>query len=98
MSNKKKAKEILECSKCTFLKNIINCSRCYDKKAVLKMANWKDKCSKNVCGHLKLNFKNQEQSLLWTLYSILDGLAVEGEAREYAINEFKKHLEYYKED
>lgn len=42
--------------------------------------------------------KNQEQSLLWTLYSILDGLAVEGEARDYAINEFKKHLEYYKGD
>lgn len=45
-----------------------------------------------------IDLKNQEQSLLWTLYSILDGLAVEGEAREYAINEFKKHLEYYKED
>lgn len=43
-----------------------------------------------------LDFKNQEQSLLWTLYSILDGLAVEGEAREKAINEFKKHLKYYK--
>lgn len=40
----------------------------------------------------------QEQSLLWTLYSILDGLAVEGEARDHAINEFKKHLKYYKED
>lgn len=45
-----------------------------------------------------IDLKNQEQSLLWTLYSILDGLAVEGEARDYAINEFKKHLEYYKED
>ena len=43
------------------------------------------------------DLKNQEQSLLWTLYSILDGLAVEGEARENAINEFKKHLKYYKE-
>lgn len=43
-------------------------------------------------------FANQEQSLLWTLYSILDGLAVEGEAREKAINEFKEHLKYYKED
>lgn len=42
--------------------------------------------------------KNQEQSLLLTLYSILDGLAVEGEAREKAINEFKEHLKYYKED
>lgn len=43
-------------------------------------------------------FKNQEQSLLWTLYSILDGLAIEGEARENAIKEFKEHLKYYKED
>lgn len=40
----------------------------------------------------------QEQSLLWTLYSILDNLAVEGEARENAINEFKEHLKYYKGD
>lgn len=48
--------------------------------------------------HKDIEFKNQEQSLLWTLYSILDGLAVEGEARDHAINEFKKHLKYYKED
>ena len=40
-------------------------------------------------------FENQEQSLLLTLYSILDNLAVEGEARENAINEFKNHLKYY---
>ena len=36
--------------------------------------------------------KNQEQTLLWTLYSILDKLAIEGEAREFAIKEFKEHL------
>lgn len=45
-----------------------------------------------------IDLKNQEQSLLWTLYSILDNLAVEGEARENAINEFKEHLKYYKGD
>lgn len=39
-----------------------------------------------------LQIKNQEQSLLWTLYSILDNLAVEGEARDIAIKEFKEHL------
>lgn len=37
-------------------------------------------------------FRNQEQSLLWTLYSILDKLAIEGEARDIAIKEFKEHL------
>lgn len=36
--------------------------------------------------------KNQEQSLLWTFYSILDKLAIEGEARDIAIEEFKDHL------
>lgn len=36
--------------------------------------------------------KNQEQSLLWTLYSILDKLAIEGEARDVAIRDFKEHL------
>lgn len=36
--------------------------------------------------------KNQEQTLLWTLYTILDELAVEGEAREIAIKQFKEHL------
>ncbi|MBQ3690090.1 MAG: hypothetical protein II937_09595 [Bacteroidales bacterium] len=35
------------------------------------------------------DLKNQEQSLLLTLYSILDNLAIEGEARLKAINEFK---------
>ena len=37
-------------------------------------------------------FRNQEQTLLWTLYSILDKLAIEGEARDIAIKEFKEHL------
>lgn len=46
----------------------------------------------------KKSLINQEQSLIWTLYSILDGLAVEGEAREKAINEFKEHLKYYKDE
>lgn len=36
--------------------------------------------------------RNQEQALLWTLYSILDKLAIEGEARDVAIKEFKEHL------
>lgn len=36
--------------------------------------------------------KNQEQTLLWTLYSILDMIAIEGEARDIAIREFKEHL------
>lgn len=36
--------------------------------------------------------KNQEQSLLWTLYSILDKLAIKGEARDIAIRDFKEHL------
>lgn len=54
------------------------------KISAMEMAKIKDK-----------EFKNQEQSLLLTLYSILDGLAIEGEARENAINEFKEHLKYY---
>lgn len=37
--------------------------------------------------------RNHEQSLLWTMESILDGLCVEGEAREIAMNDFKEHLE-----
>lgn len=37
-------------------------------------------------------FRNQEQTLLWTLYSILDKLAIEGETRDIAIKEFKEHL------
>jgi hypothetical protein len=57
------------------------------KVSAMEMATIKDK-----------EFENQEQSLLWTLYSILDGLAVEGDAREKSINEFKEHLKYYKED
>lgn len=36
--------------------------------------------------------RNQEQALLYTLYSILDGLVVEGEARDIAIKEFREHL------
>lgn len=43
-------------------------------------------------------FAKQEQSLLYTLYSILDCLAVEGETREKSINEFKEHLKYYKDE
>jgi hypothetical protein len=39
-----------------------------------------------------IQLKNQEQSLLWTLYSILDKIAIEGEARAIAIKEFKDHL------
>lgn len=37
-------------------------------------------------------FRNQEQTLLWTLYSILDKLAIEGEARDIAIRDFKEQL------
>lgn len=37
-------------------------------------------------------FRNQELTLLRTLYSILDKLAIEGEARSIAIKEFKEHL------
>lgn len=37
-------------------------------------------------------FRNQEQSLLLTLYAILDKLAIEGEARDIAIRDFKEHL------
>lgn len=48
--------------------------------------------------HKDIEFKNQEQSLLWTLYSILDNLAVEGEARENSIKEFKEYLKYYKDE
>ena len=40
----------------------------------------------------ELELKNHEQSLLWTVESILDGLCVEGEAREIALNDFKSHL------
>lgn len=39
-----------------------------------------------------IQLKNQEQTLLWTLYSILDKLSIEGEARDIAIKEFKEHL------
>lgn len=49
-------------------------------------------CMKQMIDHKNAELRNHEQSLLYTLYSILDGLAVEGEARDIAIEEFKKHL------
>lgn len=49
-------------------------------------------CMEQMIEHKNSEFRNQEQSLLYTLYSILDGLAVEGEARDIAIKEFKEHL------
>lgn len=92
-TNIEKAKEIADCychTRCSIYNDKSKrfestYNECYT--SALKMAEHKD-----------IELKNTEQSLLWTLYSILDNLAVEGEAREYAINEFKKHLEYYKED
>lgn len=39
-----------------------------------------------------VEIRNQEQSLLWTFYSILDKLAIEDEARDIAIKEIKEHL------
>lgn len=49
-------------------------------------------CMKQMITYKNSELRNQEQSLLYTLYSILDGLAVEGEARDIAIKEFKEHL------
>ena len=45
-----------------------------------------------ACKHKDEELKRHEQSLLWTIESILDGLCVEGEAREIALQEFKDHL------
>lgn len=92
-TNIEKAKEIADCY--CYTKYLLpndkskrfesSFEECY--ASALKMAEYKD-----------IELKNQEQSLLWTLYSILDNLAAEGEAREHAINEFKEHLDYYKGD
>lgn len=49
-------------------------------------------CMKQMITCKNSELRNQEQTLLYTLYSILDGLAVEGEARDIAIKEFKEHL------
>lgn len=48
--------------------------------------------AKRMAIHKNEAMQNHEQSLLWTMESILDGLCVEGEAREIALNEFKEHL------
>jgi|GEM_PF-5909602 len=53
----------------------------YVESAVMEMAQYKD-----------IELRNQEQSLLWTFYHVLDILALEGEARDIAIKEFKNHL------
>lgn len=45
-----------------------------------------------ACRHKDEEMKRHEQSLLWTVESILDGLCVEGEARAIALQEFKDHL------
>lgn len=50
--------------------------------------------AKRMAIHKNEAMYNHEQSLLWTLESILDGLCVEGEAREVAMNDFKEHLIY----
>lgn len=50
------------------------------------------RCMKQMITCKKSELRNHEQTLLYTLYSILDGLAVEGEARDIAIKEFKEHL------
>jgi len=45
MKDEDKAKEILECGRCSFRNRKdpdINCQTCFDKKAVLEMARWKN--------------------------------------------------------
>lgn len=49
--------------------------------AALKAANQKD-----------VDLRNHEQSLLWTVESILDNLCLDTEAYNNAINDFKSHL------
>ena len=54
---------------------------------MLQMANWKDE-----------QLKEHEQSLLYTVESMLDRLNIEGEARKIALNEFKEHLIFKKNE
>ena len=58
----------------------------YMYDSAMEMAKWKEE-----------QFKNQEQTLLWTVEHILDRLCIEGEAREIAIKEFTNDLQYYNE-
>lgn len=58
-----------------------------DDEVVIKLNNMETDVTE-----ISIEIKNQEQTLLWTFYSILDNLAVEGEARDIAIKEFKEHL------
>lgn len=78
-----------------FLKGEVQRLKIELKKKNITIKKLKEKLSKTNLDHVE---EKQEQSLLWTLYSILDGLAIEGEAREKAINEFKEHLKYYKDE
>jgi len=56
------------------------------------MRNAKRDAALLACRHKDEEMKRHEQSLLWTVESILDGLCVEGEARAIALQEFKDHL------
>lgn len=58
----------------------------YMYDSAMQMAKWKEE-----------QFKNQEQTLLWTVEHMLDRLCIEGEAREIAIKEFTNDLQYYNE-
>lgn len=48
--------------------------------------------AKRMAIHKNEAMRNHEQSLLWTLESILDDLCIDAEAYEIAMNEFKEHL------
>lgn len=69
-----------------------------DKQKAIEISTWLSRQQGTETAAIKMaafknhQIKNHEQSLLWTLYSILDKIAIEGEARDIAIKEFKDHL------
>lgn len=86
MTNEEKALSIANLKKISETDTYENPFKVAIYERCLNMAEWKDE-----------QFKNQEQTLLWTVEHILDRLCIEGEAREIAIREFTNDLQYYNE-
>ena len=69
-----------------------------DKEKAREISTWLNRQQGTETAAIKMaafknhQIKTHEQSLLWTFYSILDKIAIEGEARDIAIKEFKDHL------
>jgi len=81
---KKKAKELCQEYLPDNMKNIWAreniVAKCVES-AIMEITQYKD-----------TELRNQEQSLLWTFYYILDILDIEGVMRDCAIKIFKRHL------